>query len=205
MSGFIQPQVFFPLVAAPIFAVGNAALESVLIHTPRYISNIIPDVVLEENHRDELVVTEHPIEQGAAISDHIYKRPAEVTMRCGWSNSSRFGDGTESYVRNIYDLLLSLQVSGEPFQVITGKRSYENMVVVSLNVQNDSRFEYALMVVAVLRQVIIVETQAATVAPQENQAVPQQTAPVIDNGTKQPVSAPNAGNASIFSQINSLF
>lgn len=48
---------------------------------------IIAQAVIEEVHDDELVITEHPIEQGAAISDHSYKRPAEVVISCGWSNS----------------------------------------------------------------------------------------------------------------------
>lgn len=195
MSGFIQPQVLAPIAATPLFIAGNRLLESVLIQTPRYISNIIPDVVIEENHRDELTVTEHPVEQGAAISDHVYKRPAEVTMRCGWSNSSRFGDGTENFVRKVYDELRALQVSGEPFQVVTGKRIYQDMVVKSLAVQNDPRWEYSLVIVAILQQVIIVSTQETQgSAPQTDQAQPQQTAPVIDNGTQQPQAAPDAAN-----------
>ncbi len=48
---------------------------------------LVAQVTLEEIHRDELEITEHPVERGAAISDHAYKRPAEVIIRCGWSDS----------------------------------------------------------------------------------------------------------------------
>lgn len=48
---------------------------------------IIAQAVIEEVHDDELTITEHPIEQGAAISDHAYKQPSEVVISCGWSNS----------------------------------------------------------------------------------------------------------------------
>ena len=41
----------------------------------------------EERHIDELEVTDHPVQQGAMISDHAFKRPAEVTLHLGWSNS----------------------------------------------------------------------------------------------------------------------
>lgn len=46
-----------------------------------------PQVTLEEIHRDEIVITEHPVEKGARIADHFYKQPAEVIIRCAWSNS----------------------------------------------------------------------------------------------------------------------
>lgn len=46
-----------------------------------------PHVTLEENHFDDLEITEHPVEQGAAIADHAFKRPGEVVIKCAWSNS----------------------------------------------------------------------------------------------------------------------
>lgn len=44
---------------------------------------------LREVHRDDLEISEHPIEQGAAIADHAFKRPAEVVIECAWSNSPK--------------------------------------------------------------------------------------------------------------------
>lgn len=54
-------------------------------------SPIIIPVTLEETSTDLVVVTDHPVEAGVMISDHAYYRPAELVMRCGWSNSS-FGN-----------------------------------------------------------------------------------------------------------------
>lgn len=48
---------------------------------------IIAQAVIEEQHHDELRITDHPVEQGAVISDHAIKMPAEVVIRCMWSNS----------------------------------------------------------------------------------------------------------------------
>lgn len=48
---------------------------------------------LREVHRDTLEITDHPIEQGAAISDHAFKRPAEVVIECGWSNTPSLPGG----------------------------------------------------------------------------------------------------------------
>lgn len=55
--------------------------------TYRAIGNIIANVTVEERHQDDLEITDHPIEQGAVISDHAFKRPVEVTIECAWSNS----------------------------------------------------------------------------------------------------------------------
>ncbi len=49
--------------------------------------DLLPQVTLEEVHHDELEITDHPVERGAVISDHAFKRPAEVVIRCAWSNS----------------------------------------------------------------------------------------------------------------------
>lgn len=49
--------------------------------------DIIAQAVVEERHQDELEVTDHPVEVGAMIADHAYKRPATVTLTLGWSNS----------------------------------------------------------------------------------------------------------------------
>lgn len=53
----------------------------------RSIGPIIANITEEERHQDDLEITDHPVERGATISDHAFKRPAEVILRCGWTNS----------------------------------------------------------------------------------------------------------------------
>ena len=48
---------------------------------------VIPQVTVEERHHDELEITEHPVQQGASIADHAFKRPSEITVKAMWSNS----------------------------------------------------------------------------------------------------------------------
>lgn len=47
----------------------------------------VPDATIEESHNDELELTDHPVEQGATITDHAFKRPAELIVTAGWSDS----------------------------------------------------------------------------------------------------------------------
>lgn len=54
---------------------------------------LIPHATLEEIHSDELEITDHPVEQGASITDHAFKRPAEVVIRCAFSDSPPIASG----------------------------------------------------------------------------------------------------------------
>ena len=170
---------------------GLRDLEQVLLRPPRAIGTIIADVVIEERHEDQLIITEHPIEDGAAITDQAYKRPAEVTIHCGWSNSSQvnllpnLGAGSEDYINEVYAALLSMQEARIPFTLTTGKRIYPNMLIAALSITTDRSSEYALMARIRLRQVLIVATAATTVPAQEDHAQPEKTAPTVDQAAKQ--------------------
>lgn len=48
---------------------------------------IVAQAVVEEDHDDEVDITEHPVEQGTVIADHAFVRPANLMITCGWSNS----------------------------------------------------------------------------------------------------------------------
>lgn len=167
-------------------------LNYALISSPvRSLGGIIPDVTIEELHRDELIITEFPVEIGASVTDHAYKRPAALQMRVGFSNSSA---GAVGYVQAVYQSLLALQASRRPFVVSTGKRRYRDMLISGLDVITDKQTEHALMVVVGMREVILTTTQSRSATsrndakPAEdraNQAAPGSTDGVTDTGTKQ--------------------
>jgi hypothetical protein len=161
------------------------------------IGGIEIQATLEETHTDNLQVTEHPVEQGAAITDHAYKMPSEVVLRCGWSNSSLkaltgaasalFSGGSASvsdYVGGIYTQLLKLQESRVPFDITTSKRQYTNMLITGMQVTTDNRTSNMLMVQVTCRQIIIASTQATTLPPNANQADAQKTGEVQNNGVQ---------------------
>lgn len=56
-------------------------------------SPIIAQATVEEIHTDELEITDHPVEQGAMITDHAFKRPSQVVIHCAWSDSSSISGG----------------------------------------------------------------------------------------------------------------
>jgi len=145
-------------------------------------------VVFEEDHYDELEVTEHPMAQGAPITDHAYKRPAEVTLLIGFSES---GDTqppvAPSALQNIYTQLLQGQSNRVLYNVTTGKRLYTNMLIKIIALHTDKRTEHILRITVRMRQAILVESPSITSVPAAagNQANPQVTQADANRGSVQ--------------------
>lgn len=153
----------------------------------RSIGGIMAQVTIDEQASDDIQITEHPVEQGAPIADHAFKRPAQVTIRAGWTRQYAWDLSAES---GVYGLLLSWQAALLPFDVYTGKRHYTNMLIERLQVTTDQHSEFALMATIACRQVIIVSTSTTTVKMSANsdnsKANPDSDGNENDGGDKQP-------------------
>lgn len=164
-------------------------------------------ITMEELHTDELEITQHPIEQGASITDHAFKRPAQLRIRISWSNtpnnggllggikgllstgsiliSNILGEDTNQ-VKGIYQKLLQMQNEREPVEVFTGKRRYDEMLVKSLVVTTDQRTENVLDVTVEFQQIIRVTTTIASIerVPAANQRDASSTLAATNSGAK---------------------
>jgi hypothetical protein len=193
------------LAVTALQAGGVILLQSLQSANARNIGGLVAHVTVEEHHEDDLVITEHPVEQGAAITDHAYKRPAMVRIRAGWSNSpvplntglasiplnvlgslaqtaAAFA-GPAEYVKDVYERLIKLQASLQPFTIVTGKRIYSDMLFQSLMVTTDEKTENVLMVMAVCKQIIRVQTTLIINASRINMVDPATNAPDEPQGT----------------------
>ena len=140
--------------------IGDLIGEVALISSgQRVIGDLYPHIVMEEVHNDELQITQHPIETGTPVTDHAFPMPYTVEIRCGWSNSTA---GSEGFVQAVYQQLLALQKSRQPFAIRTGKRNYASMLIRSLGVKTDGEAEFALMVVILAQQIVITGSQTAS-------------------------------------------
>ncbi len=159
--------------------------------------SLIPVTVIDEDHHDDLVITGHPVQQGAAITDHAYKKPAEIVVQAGWTNSSDAAGDDETYVRGIYTQLLALQLDRNPFEVWTAKRLYDNMLMQGISTTTSTKTENALIVTLRCKEVILVNTQVLTLAPAQQMAAPQITAAPANTGSAQLAPAPKANTPAI--------
>lgn len=174
-------------------------LSTLLRLQSRKIGIIVPDVVVSEKHSDTLEITEHPVETGAAISDHAYKRPSEVVMEVGFAGGGSLLDFASSLTstsllgmspRETYQKLLDIQSGRVPFDVVTGKRIYKNMLIRTLEVNTDKATENVLSAVISLREVIITSTQTVQVADKADMKEGTETSKTEDAGTKNPNPIP---------------
>lgn len=174
-------------------------LSAIFRQQSRRIGILIPSVVVSEKHSDALEITEHPVEKPTTndnsgyIADHAYKRPSEIVMECGFAgggslldfiDTSSIGLSAGLSPKETYQQLLKLQSDRLPFDVVTGKRVYKNMLVRSIEVTTDKTSENVLNCTLTLREVIITQTQSTSVANKTNMQDGITTSAVQNSGTK---------------------
>lgn len=186
-------------------------LQDVLLRQGRSIAGIIPQVIIEEQHTDDLMITEHPVENSADITDHAVKQPSHVIMRCGWSQSGSNVPGlslTQPSPKDAYQMLLDLQKTRRPFDVVTGKRSYKNMLIKRLTTVTDEDTENALIVDVELREILLVDTTSVggtvSVGDPDNMQNPAATSPLVDAGTAQLRDVTSSLSSSAIGTITAL-
>lgn len=172
-------------------------MSDVTVRPMRALGGISADAVVEEVHDDQLTITRHPVEQGAAITDHAFKEPSSLRLVYGWTEAKAAAADDPNYLKAIYQDLLDLQALRQPLEVVTGKRRYTDMLISGLGVTTDQATEHALVVAVTLTQIILVSTSSTTVPPRDVQAAPERTAGVIDKGAKQLAPAPQANTTAL--------
>lgn len=169
------------IIIKPVRGILIQAPDGSVAKTP----DIIAHATIEEHHMDQLEITDHPVQQGATISDHAFKRPAELTLHLGWSNSppqsssltsaglaaneataamSVFNGSSVDQIKSIYLQLLGLQAGRTLFNIWTGKRNYKNMLCKTLSTETTYRTENSLPITMVCQEVILVNASSVTVS-----------------------------------------
>lgn len=147
------------------------------IRPARAIGEITGYIVFDENTTDDLEITSHPVQQGAAITDHAFKKPVELSVRL------QFGPHDKP-LDEIYEDLLVIQASRDPFTVYTGKRTLYNMLIKSISQTTDKTTENVLAISLRLQEIIIVEVTPTSVPPRGKQKTPGGTGATEKAGKK---------------------
>lgn len=177
------------------------------------IGDIVVQATLSESYEDALKITTHPVESGpygkSAISDHAFKQPLTLTMKCGWSNASYeallgaqamdVANGkaaADDFATAVYSQLLSLQESREPIEVVSSRRRYSSMLIEKLSVEHSRETSGAVVVAVTFREVIVVQTRSTSLPPYAHQKEKDKTADTQRLGTKssKPAVPPSGGS-----------
>jgi hypothetical protein len=164
----VPPQQQIPQQAS---VPGVFAVQSVTAQT-----TYVFDLVLSIEHEQRLEKTKHPIQTGADISSHAYLMPARVVMMIGMSDamaaySSGFDPAAPPYISafsgsqsksvSAYQQMLTLQAARVPLTITTRLRTYQNMVITSVQPREDNatitglkmRIEFEQIYTAAIAQV----------------------------------------------------
>lgn len=176
-----------------LWNVSDADGNPVLDANGRPVQNAFyPQIVAEERHVNQMRITQHPVEVGAAITDHAYKLPTRVQIRA----ASAFGSATAgpvsaiqsivnsvasiipkptdpSQLQALYDVILGIQSQRSFVTLVTGKRTYSNMLLETLSVTTDEKTENVLSFVADFQEVLLARTQIVSVPDSSVMKSPQ--------------------------------
>lgn len=167
---------FLPLPIASFFSLG----------TERSIDTITGYITISENTVDSLEITQQPVQQGASIADHSFKKPvsfsAQIQAKPGLGTAlldTFSGDA----LSELYEKFLDLQDAREPFTITTPKRVYESMLFKTLSLTTDKRTENVLAISATFEEVILVSV-TTTLVPRIKQKNPGLTGGIANVGKK---------------------
>lgn len=108
-------------------------------------------VIVKENHRSSLGITENPIETGAKITDHAYVEPKRLELEFADANAAA-----------TYNALVRFQEARVPFTVVSGLYVYTNMLIKGLSADRDHKTANVLSGKVELQEAIIVSTAYTT-------------------------------------------
>lgn len=159
-------------------------LQDILLKPTRKLGTIAIQVVVNESTTDTLTITRQPVQQGASITDHAYLEPTAFTHTIYFSSgSTTLGFFNAKSLDQIYKELLDLQASAIPFDIVTPKRIYHNMLMATLTQTTDKLTENCLAIHASYQQIIIVPILATTV-PRARQKNPASNGATQNGGSK---------------------
>lgn len=175
-------------------------LENVLIRPKRMIGSIAVQVVVDEHAVDHLTITKQPVQQGASITDHAYMEPTTFAHTIYFAAPGITGGVS---LAKIYQQLQDLQSSLMPFDIVTPKRTYKNMLFEDLSQSTDKQTENCLAIHASYRQVLFVQISAGSV-PRIKQKNPAKTGATTAAGPKSALFQAS-GNQSLGDIIGKFF
>lgn len=152
---------------------------------PTLIGDLALDCTVTETHTATSTVTEHPVESGANITDHIRPDPLQLSIT-GIVSDTPIGSrqvqralsiggasvqvtqqepptSTTGYGRAAWAKLDAIRIAAKPVKVVTRDKTYESMALVSLSVPKESKTGGALNFTAQFKQVRIVYNRTTRV------------------------------------------
>lgn len=163
------------------------------------------DAVVSETHIGNAVTTDHPVESGADMTDHIQRTPEELQIIGIVSDTpvlflasiraqpSVPGGDSRNRAKDAYSFIKEIKDGGKLVDVVLSLREYTNMAIVGLSVIRDKETSRVVEMAISLREILIATTEQVA-APEPETDARKKT---VKQGkkTKQPETNANQNQA----------
>jgi hypothetical protein len=162
-----------------------------LIGIKTHVGGFFFDAFLKLDHERRLTITDHPVEEGANITDHAFVEPKAVSIEIGMSDvCASFIDGqfTQRFSRSVsaYDTLEKMQADRIPISIHSKLATYHNMLIENITAPDDYLTRHGLRATIFFREIIVVSTDTVTL-PNRTSTAPQKTGNT-NRGAVQPTA-----------------
>jgi len=143
---------------------------------------IVMDATLSEGHSFTADVTDFPVEKGSAVTDNVRQKPtqlhidgfvADFPLPSNITQQLAAGAFTQKPTaelrrsQNTLDKLIKLKDEGVTITVTTGIRTYQNMVIQSIDVNRDKMIAAGIRMTILMREITVVSTQTVAIVAAE--------------------------------------
>ena len=154
------------------------------------------DAWLRLNHNSTLTSTLHPVQTGAAITDHSYINPQRFSFDIGMSDAMSSilpGQFPSSPTRSVkaYNILKALQNTRELLTLTTKYGEYKNILIESLDVPDDYTTNSSAIMSVSLIEIMLVDAKTFKTS----------NAPQITNITNRGQVSPQGTDRTILNNI----
>ena len=137
---------------------GNRVRVKASILADSGIASIVFDVMENETHKSTAKVTDHPVEVGANIADHIVLQPDTLELQARVSNTPIVSQDeaillTPARAEAAYRDLLTMKNAADTCQVLTTLRAYANMAITAVSVIRNANNGDCLAVTVSLQEI----------------------------------------------------
>ncbi|MEI6806055.1 MAG: phage baseplate protein [Myxococcaceae bacterium] len=145
------------------------------------IGQVILDVAISETHTLQTRATEHPVESGCNMIDHIQILPDSIQLDGIISNTPTAFLGTTffdsgNYADEAFRQLEELMKSGQPVQIVTSLKTYRDMALENLTIKRTAANSDALCFSCSAKQIRMVESKIINIPkPKVKRAQPKKS------------------------------
>lgn len=138
---------------------------------PTKIGAIECDVLIEQEITLSSEVTEHPVEDGFPVHDHVIRRPVKLAMTIAISNMpvtwyDRFGGNNPDRMSDAISKLEEIYKAGDPITIATSEKIYENMVMTDCRIPKNRENGKILRVPLEFTQIRKVQVKTVYLSPE---------------------------------------